>query len=161
MTNSLSVKKRLALATAGIRDPSGFWTIDHVQPGRGQSLRTHAHHLCENGVRVLQVHYSPGPWDMASFGADSIVAQPSSTYSVYTGIAGQPDDLSRDAAVALIEAAQPTVDRQALHAGSLDIWSPDGEGEVYWRFTDEQVEDALRFADSLSATPAEAEVAHA
>lgn len=140
-----------ALAPSPVRDASGFWEVISESPGRGMSCRTFAQHVLPNGVAVFQHHYQPGPFDALAFGADSSLAQPHSTYEVYTGVHGQPDELTKAQALALVLAAHPAVDVESLNLGDLSIWSPDGEGAVYWKFSDLQVEDALRFARSLDA----------
>lgn len=140
-----------ALLPTQVRDETGFWTVTAEYPGRGMSLVTQAKHVCENGVQVSQRYYQPGPYDAIAFGADSAAANPNSTYTVYTGIFDAPDDISDADARALVLKAHPSVDLPALNAGTADVWSPDGEGALFWKFQDLQVEAALRFAQSLNA----------
>lgn len=138
-----------ALTPVSVRDESDFWKVVAEYPGRGMSQVTIARHTLPNGVVVSQRYYQPGPYDALAFGEAHALAQPASTYTVYTGVHGQPDELSDADAIALLRQAHPNLDEAAMAAGSLDIWSPDGEGAVFWKFRDLQVEDALNFARSL------------
>ena len=148
--------KRMALARAPRSD--GFWTVEHVQPGRGMSSVTYAHHDVA-GCRVYQQFYTPGPLDALAFGAASFQATPKSTYYVWTGLAfGQPDeyplvshwdnpeDWSAEKLIDVVTNAVGAIPKSA----TVDIWSPDGEGSLYLEFPDEGVEDALEFAKRMS-----------
>jgi hypothetical protein len=146
-----SYAKQLALARAVRTDETGFWTVKYVYPGRGFSSITVGEHVCENGVAVSQRFYNPGPFDVVAYGVDSPAAVAKSTYTVYTGIYGLPDEVSKYAAVALIKEAHPLVDARALKKAEVSIWSPDGEGALFMQFADLEVEEALRFAQSLDA----------
>lgn len=141
----------MPLLPTQVRDETGFWEVVAEYPGRGMSLVTKARHTCENGVSVGHRFYQPGPYDAIAFGADSPAAIPKSTYTVYTGVLDAPDDITDETARALVLKAHPNVDAAALQAGCADVWSPDGEGALFWKFEDLQVEEALRFAQSLDA----------
>lgn len=134
--------------TVDIED--GFWKVTHVQPGRGFSSVTHAEHIFENGVRLQHRYYTPGPFDTLAYGAEHKLATSRSTYSVYCAISGQPDELSQEAALELIRALHANVDEEALGCGTSMVWSPDGEGDLFMEFADEDVEAAIRFAQTLN-----------
>lgn len=132
-------------------DETDFWTVKHVYPGRGFSSVTIGEHICENGVKVSQRLYNPGSFDAIVFWPDSSSAMPKSTYTVYTGIHHLPDKVSKAHAVRLLKAAHPGVDAKALNTAEVSVWSPDGEGALFMQFADLEVEEALRFAQSLNA----------
>lgn len=131
------------------RDPSGFWKTTGVEPGRGYSCTTSAETLRPNGAQVLMEHYTPGPFDLIAFGPESPLSTPSSTYFVYTGIDGQPDKLSKAAGIVVIKKVHPNV--QSCARGVMDVWSPDGEGALFLRFAEKDMDAAFAFADSLEA----------
>lgn len=132
---------------------AGFWKVTHVQPGRGFSSVTYAEHIFENGVRLQHRYYTPGPFDALAYGAEHKLANPRSTYSVYCAISDQPDELSHEAAMELIRVLHANVDQEALACGTSVVWSPDGEGDLFMEFNDEDVEAAIRFAQSLNPVP--------
>lgn len=133
-------------------DDSEFWITDRVQPGRGGSANTYAHHLCENGVYVLMRFYTPGAFHALAYGADSKLAQPHAEYSVYCGIEGLDDEAYKNAkdCTARTLAINPLASKKDMAKGTWSIWSPDGEGALYLDFGDMDVEHALAFAQSLT-----------
>lgn len=148
--------KRTAIAQAPRSDD--FWTVEHVQPCRGMSSVTYAYHDVA-GTRVYHQYYTPGPFDLLAYGAESIQATPKSTYYVWTALAfGMPDeypltshwdnpeDWSEEKLIGVVTKAVGKIPNGAV----VDIWSPDGEGAIYLKFKDEGVEDALAFAMRMS-----------
>jgi len=127
--------------TAPPQDDTGFWVIKHSYPGAGGSLITIAIHTCTNGEVVSQKFFSPSSFDFESAAK--------STYSVHLGIFGLPDEVSEAATKRLIREIHPTIDAQGLSAAEIEIWSPDGEGALFLKFGDLDVEHALRLAQSL------------
>lgn len=153
---------RVALQRAPT-DRSGFWIVTDVQPGRGMSSMTYAHHDV-GAIRVYQQYYTPGPYDALAYGPNSELATPRSTYFVWTGLAfGQPDDSSPKGACwddpetwavdRLVQVVTEAVGPIPLGA-QIDVWSPDGEGALYLRFSDEGVEEALQFAQRMDTAKA-------
>jgi hypothetical protein len=154
----MAYAKRVALSRAP-RDASGFWIISSVQPGRGMSSVTYAHHDVGTS-RVYQQYYTPGPLDALAFGPNSVQATPRSTYYVWTGLAfglpdsypvnvaawDNPEDWSLEKLHQVVEAAVGPLPK----GSTVDIWSPDGEGALYLMFDDEGVEDALSFAEHMN-----------
>lgn len=150
--------KREALRRAP-HDPSGFWVIDRVQPGRGFSSVTYAHHDVGTS-RVSYRYYTPGPFDLMAYGPDHPLSMPKGTYSVWTGLAfpmpdeylvdgnkwDDPEEWSAAKLKKVVEAGVGKIPKGA----TIDIWSPDAEGALYLQFTDEGVEDALEFAAKMN-----------
>lgn len=140
-----------ALLPADIRCGEG-WVVDHVRHGAGLSSTTHGHAVLANGMWVFQHFYQPGPYHALAYGADSPLAAPNSTYLVFSGVQGSDDNgPSMRTLQAWMENLHPGVDVAALQAATIDIWSPDGEGAIYLRFDDLQVECAFALASSMTA----------
>lgn len=120
-------------------------------PGRGYSCETYAHTVCANGVAVGMRHYTPGPFDLLAYGADSPLSCPSSTYEVYCDIEGLADAVRGPLCRQSVEQLHAGVDKKAMEHGKPQIWSPDGEGELWWCFSEGRMDSALAFAASLNS----------
>ena len=125
-----------------LTDPSGFWQVTCTTLAYGGSTLTFAYTKRSNDQCVFQVYCEPKL---------STGDLPSSTYRVFPGIHGLPDDFYRkvDQCSALLLEKHPAANLKALSKGSFDVWSPDGDGELCVEFGDFEVEEALDFADSL------------
>lgn len=152
------LKSKLMALRRAPHDATGFWEVTDVQPGRGLSSMTYAHHDVR-AVRVYQQFYMPGPYDVIAFGVDSPEATPKSKYYVWTGLAfPQPDEYpvvskwddpqewSDSKLRKVVKAAVGPIPAGA----TIDVYSPEGEGGIYLEFQDDGVEKALAFASKMA-----------
>lgn len=126
------------------------WNVDHVRHGAGMSSTTYGHAELGNGVWVFQRYWQPGPFHALAYGVDSDSARPEATYSVFSGVHGAADEgLPLDALLEKMKALHPNMDVNAARAATVEVWSPDGEGAIYLKFTDLEVEQAFALASTL------------
>lgn len=137
--------------SASIRSGNG-WIVDHVQHGAGMSSTTYGHAELGNGVWVFQRHWQPGPFHALAYGVDSEIARPKATYSVFSGVYGSDDEgPSLDALLEMMKALHPDMNVNAARSATVDVWSPDGEGAIYLKFDDLEVEQVFALASTLVA----------
>lgn len=124
-----------------------------IEPGRGYSSNTFGTHMLPNGISLLQRYYTPGPFDLLVYGPDCELATPHAEYSVFSGVVGVADNADEEYVMHLLLLDQPQIDRHALVGARFDVWSPDGEGELWVCFADHQLDEALACARSLKTPP--------
>jgi hypothetical protein len=109
------------------------WRCDHIQHGRGLSQTWYGSRDIGR-VRLYKTTWYPGPFHQLAYPDDPSLYTVNEHYSVWSGLEG----------VTVEQVQQMVIPDGAVPS----IKDYDGEGELFWRFQDE--DKAVAYAESLN-----------